>query len=160
MLGNFVDGLIVAVEGFEDGVFFVAQVEVGFEGAGFFVFGSGEVEVGEVVENLGSISDKGGAVPDEVVATGRGGPVDGTGNSVDLASGFGGEIGGDEGAGAGGALDDKKSTGPVGDDAVALRKGLAVGGRLEGKFGDDGAMSVGNFFGESEVFGRIELHES
>lgn len=159
-MGDFVDGLVVAIEGFEDGVFFVAQIKVGFKGARFLVFRGGESEVGEVVEDLGSVGDEGGSVTNEIMAAGGGGAVDGAGDGVDLAAGFGGKIGGDEGAGAGGALDNEEGAGPMGHDAVALRKGLAVGRSLEGELGDDGAMAIGDFFGEGEVLRRIELHES
>ena len=106
---QFVDEALVVTEGFKDGVFFLGEVEVGFDGAGFVFDGEGdvEVEVAEVVEDLGTVSDEGGSVADEVVAAAGGGAVDGAWDGVDVASGLGCEICGDKGAGAAGTFDNE-----------------------------------------------------
>ena len=106
---QFVDEALVVTEGFKDGVFFLGEIEVGFDGAGFVFDGEGEVEVevAEVVEDLGTVSDEGGSVADEVVAAAGGGTVDGAWDGVDVASGLGCEICGDEGAGAAGTFDNE-----------------------------------------------------
>ena len=126
---QFVDEALVVTEGFKDGVFFPGEIEVGFDGAGFVFDGEGEVEVevAEVVEDLRTVCDEGGSVADEVVAAGGGGTVDGAGDGVDVASGFGCQICGDEGAGAAGTFDNEGGAGPVGHDTVALRESLFVG---------------------------------
>lgn len=109
---------------------------------------------------MGPVGDQGGSVANEIMAAAGGGAVDGAGDGVDGAAGFVGHVGGDEGAGAAGAFDNEEGAGPVGDDAVALGEGLFVGFCLKGEFGDDGAESACNFFGEGEVLGRVDLHES
>ena len=71
-----------------------------------------------------------------------------------------GQVGGDEGAGAGGTLDHQQSLTPSSHDAVALRKGVGVGPGVDGKFRDDRAMAVRDSFRQGHVLGRIELAQS
>ena len=85
--------------------------------------------------------------------------VDGTGDGIDRAAGFGGHAGSDEGAGAARAFGDEEGGRPVGDDAVALGEGLLVGWAAEGKLGDHGAMAVGDALGELAVLGRVDVEK-
>ncbi len=154
-INDFVDLAFLGVEVGEEAGFGVAEVG---SGGGFWIGWSlgvwGEGEEGEVVEDLGAVGDEGGALADEGIASVGGGTIDGAGDGVNLPAVVAGEVGGDEGAGAGGAFDDEESAAPTGDDAVALREGLLVGGGVEGELADDRAVSVGDEFGEGACFQR------
>ena len=115
---------------------------------------------GEFIQDLGSVRDQDGAGADEFVAAFRSGAVDPAGDGKDMLPVVSGQVGGDEGAGAGGTLDHQQSLTPSSHDAVALRKGVGVGPGVDGKFRDDRAMAVRDSFRQGHVLGRIELAQS
>ena len=67
---------------------------------------------------------------------------------------------GDEGAAVQASFDDQNPVAPTADDAVAHRKGLAIGLDCHGKLGNDRAVAAADFVGQTRILRWIKFHQT